>query len=311
MDNILLYLLAFLVFPGFLFTSSFGLVVSWFDRKVSALVQWRIGPPFFQPFYDLFKLWHKELIIPVSAKKTGFILAPLVGITSASLLATILGVINLNPEFQIIGDTIVILYLMIIPPLSIIWGGFTSGNPFGSLGASREIKLMMGYELPFILAIVTVFFKVGSISLGEIIQYQQVHGAMLNLPSMIIGFIVCLLCLQAKLGQVPFDISEAECEIMEGPFIEYSGPLLAIYKLMQAMLHVVLPWFLISIFWGGTSLQGLGILWSLLKFLFIITLVILIKNTNPRLRIDQAVKFFWGWVTLLALISMILMFLGY
>ena len=311
MDNFILYLVAFLIFPGFLFTSAFGLVVSWVDRKVSALVQWRVGPPFLQPFFDIFKLWHKELLIPTTARKTGFVSAPFVGIIAVTLIATMLGIINLNPEIRFIGDAIVIIYLMMIPPLAIIWGGFSSGNPLGSLGSSREIKLMMGYELPFILVIVTVFFKVGSISLGEIIQYQQVHGVMLNLPSMIIAFIVSLLCLQAKLAQVPFDISEAECEIMEGPFIEYSGPLLGIYKTTQAMLHVVVPWFLISLFWGGTMLEGWGILWSLLKFLFIITLVILVKNTNPRVRIDQAVKFFWGWVTLLALISMVLMFLGY
>ncbi|MBN2367016.1 MAG: NADH-quinone oxidoreductase subunit H [Calditrichaeota bacterium] len=311
MDNFLLYLIAFLIFPGFLFTSSFGLIVSWIDRKVSALLQWRVGPPFFQPFYDLLKLWNKELVIPSSAKTTGFIIAPFVGITAASLLATMLGVINLNPEIRFVGDAIVILYLLIIPPLAIIWGGFASGNPIGSLGANREIKMIMGYELPFIIAVATVFFKVGTISLGEIIQYQQTHGVMLNHPSMIIAFIASLLCLQAKLAEIPFDISEAECEIMEGPFIEYSGPLLGIYKVTQAMLHVVVPWFLISLFWGGTMFQGWGILWSLLKYLAIITIVILIKNTNPRLRIDQAVKFFWGWVTILAVVAMIVMFLGY
>jgi NADH-quinone oxidoreductase subunit H len=311
MDNFILYLIAFLIFPGFLFTSIFGLLVSWVDRKVSALIQWRVGPPLFQPFFDLFKLWHKELLIPTTARKTGFMIAPFIGLSATTLLATILGIINLNPEVRFIGDTIVIIYLMIIPPLAIIWGGFSSGNPMGVLGSSREIKLMMAYELPFILAIVTVFFKVGSISLGEIIEYQGVHGIMLNYPSMVIAFIVSILCLQAKLAQVPFDISEAECEIMEGPFIEYSGPLLGIFKTTQAMLHVVVPWFLISIFWGGTSFEGWGILWSFLKFIFIITLVILIKNTNPRVRIDQALKFFWGWVTLLALIAMVLMFLGY
>ncbi len=311
MENIILYLIAFLIFPGFLFTSTFGLVVSWIDRKVSALIQWRVGPPFLQSFYDVFKLWHKELLMPAAANTAGFIVAPFIGLTATTLLATILGVINLNPEVQFVGDSIVILYLMVIPPLSIIWGGFSSGNPIASLGASREIKLMMGYELPFIIAIATVFFKVGSVSLGEIIQYQQVHGAMLNHPSMIIAFLVSLLCLQAKLAQVPFDISEAETEIMEGPFLEYSGPLLCIYKITQAMLQVVIPWFLISIFWGGTFFQGWGILWAFLKYLLIITIVILIKNTNPRVRIDQAVKFFWGWVTVLALAAMVIMFLGY
>ncbi len=304
-------LLAFFIFPGLLFTGVFGLIVTWIDRKLSARLQWRVGPPLFQPFYDFLKLWHKELIIPSSSKKTGFLLAPIMGITATTLLATILGIINLNPEFRFVGDVIVILYLMIIPPLSIIWGGFSSGNPISAQGASREIKLMLGYELPFIISVVTVLFKVDSLSLGEIIQYQAVHGSLLNLPSMVLAFIVALLCLQAKLGQIPFDIAEAECELMEGPLLEYSGPALGLFKLMQSMLYVVLPWFIISLFWGGTSFQGLGILWSILKYLFIIVIVVLIKNTNPRIRIDQAVKFFWSWVTLLSVSAIILMFLGY
>ena len=311
MENILYYIIAFLIFPGFLFTGIFGMITTWIDRKVTALVQWRVGPPFFQPFSDLFKLWNKELLIPTSAKKTGFLLAPFIGVSTTTLIATILGIINLNPEFRFVGDVIVLVYLFIIPPVSIIWGGFASGNPLCVLGASREIKLMMAYELPFIIIIATVLFKVGTFSLGEIIQYQQVHGVLLQYPSMIIAFIVSLLVLQAKLGQVPFDIAEAECEIMEGPLLEYSGPSLGIYKLMNAMLYVTVPWFIISLFWGGTDLTGLNILWSLLKYLVIITVVVLIKNTNPRIRIDQAVKFFWSWGTLLALAALFLMLLGY
>ncbi|HFE64114.1 hypothetical protein B1H10_03660 [candidate division KSB1 bacterium 4484_188] len=311
MNNLLWYILAFLVFPGLLFTSVFGLVVTWVDRKVSARVQWRAGPPFLQPFYDFFKLWHKELLIPSAGKKAGFLFAPLLGLTATTLLATIIGVTNIDPEFRFVGDVVVIMYLMILPPLSIVWGGFASGNPLSILGASREIKLMLGYELPFIIAVATVLFKVGTFSLGDIIQYQQVNGVLLTQPSMILAFVVALLCLQAKLGQVPFDIAEAECEIMEGPLLEYSGPALGIFKLMQAMLYVVVPWFIISLFWGGTSFHEWGILWSLLKYLVVVVIVVLIKNTNPRIRIDQAMKFFWSWATLLAVVAMILMFLGY
>ncbi len=311
MENITQYLIAFLIFPGFLFTAAFGLITSWVDRKVTALVQWRVGPPFFQPFYDIFKLWNKELLIPSAARRAGFLLAPLIGVAATTLLATMLGIINLNPDIHFVGDVIVIIYLMVLPPLSIVWGGFASGNPISALGASREIKLMMGYELPFIIAVATVLFKVGSLSLGEIIQYQEIHGALLNHISMMAAFVVALVCLQAKLAQVPFDISEAECEIMEGPFLEYSGPALGLYKIMNAMLYVVVPWFIISLFWGGTRLEGWGILWSVLKYLLIITIVVLVKNTNPRVRIDQAVKFFWGWVTLIAAAGMVLMFLGY
>jgi NADH-quinone oxidoreductase subunit H len=311
MENYFYYILAFLIFPGFLFTSIFGLISTWVDRKVSALVQWRVGPPFFQPFYDFFKLWHKELLIPVSARKTGFLFAPFVGVTAVTLSATILGVINLNPEVRFVGDVIVLVYLFLIPPLTLVWGGFASGNPVSALGAGREIKLMMAYELPFIITLAAVLFKVGTFSLGEIIEYQQVHGILLQYPSMILAFIISLLVLQAKLGQVPFDIAEAECEIMEGPLLEYSGPPLGMYKLMNAMLYVTVPWFIISLYWGGTSFSGINILWSLIKYVIILTIVILIKNTNPRVRIDQAIKFFWGWISLIAIAALILMILGH
>ncbi len=310
MNTLWLYPLVFLVIPGFFFTSIVGLVTTWVDRKLSALVQWRVGPPFFQPFYDLFKLFHKELIIPSQARKTGFLLAPILGLTATALVATMIGVISWNPEWQFVGDVVVILYLLILPALSIVWGGFSSGNPLSILGAAREIKLLVAYELPFLIAVAMVLFRVHTFSLGEILQYQQMQGPLLSSPSFILAFVVVLLCLQAKLGQVPFDISEAECEIMEGPFLEYSGPALGIFQLTRAMLYAVLPWFVVNLFWYN-PLQGLGILYMLLKYLAVVIIIVLIKNTNPRVRIDQAVKFFWGWLTALAILAFLLMLKGY
>ncbi|MDH5684729.1 MAG: NADH-quinone oxidoreductase subunit H, partial [candidate division WOR-3 bacterium] len=106
---------------------------------------------------------------------------------------------------------------------------------------------------------------------------------------------------QAKLGYVPFDIPEAEQEIMAGPFLEYSGASLAMFRLTRAMMLFLLPLFLITLFWGGFAN-----FWAIPKFLLIVVLIVLIKNTNPRLRIDQALKFFWIGLGGLAIISMIL-----
>ena len=122
-----------------------------------------------------------------------------------------------------------------------------------------------------------------------------------------LAFLVALLCIQAKLGFVPFDIAEAETEVASGVLIEYSGALLAVWKLMQAMLLVALPLFLVMVFLGGF---GPGLWAGLGKYVLILVLLILIKNTNPRVRIDQAMKFFWVYCFLLLVIAVALAIIG-
>jgi len=122
-----------------------------------------------------------------------------------------------------------------------------------------------------------------------------------------LAFAVALLCMQAKLGFVPFDIPEAETELGSGVLMEYSGALLAIWKIMQAMMLIALPLFLVVVFLGGFGPNvwaGIG------KLVLILVIVILIKNTNPRLRIDQAMKFFWHYCTLALVIAIVLAIIG-
>ena len=126
----------------------------------------------------------------------------------------------------------------------------------------------------------------------------------------VLALIVAIMCMQAKLALVPFDMPEAETEIIGGPLIEYSGAGLAIYRLMKNMLLFVLPFFLIILFLGGLRFEGLEILSSLLKYVGLVALITIIRNTNPRVRIDQAVRFFWGPMTIMAGVAVILAFLG-
>lgn len=301
----------FLIFPGFLFTAIIGLLTSWVDRKVTALVQWRVGPPWWQNFADLVKLLGKEIIIPKGANKTLFLTAPLLGLVAVSLISSIIWLANLWPEQGFIGDVIVVLYLLAIPSLAVILGAFSSHNPLASLGASREIKLILSYELPFILAIIAVIVKTGGmLKIGDILLFQRLSGIIISSWSGIIAFIVTILCIQAKLGLVPFDMAEAETEIMAGVYIEYSGAGLAIYKLTKAMALFTFPMFLVVIFMGGIVFSGWSALWGILKYVGLLVLITLIRNTNPRVRIDQAVRFFWGPVTILAVVSVILAILG-
>jgi len=311
MDNVGFYIIAFLFFPGILFTAVIGLVFQWVDRKVSARVQWRKGPPFLQPFYDVIKLLGKELIVPRISSQTGFLLAPIIGFVGIVLVSTILWVTNLDPTRTFVGDLIVVFYFLMLPSIAIILGGASSGNPISTVGASREMKLVLGYELPFIISLLVVVFKLHTISLGNIILIQQEQGLVIGNVSVILAFLIALLCAPAKLGLPPFDMAEADTELMEGAILEYSGVALCLVKLTQSMSFFVLPVFLSLVFLGGLPFTGLHILWSILKILGIAVVFILIKNTNPRLRIDTAMKFFWGPMTLLAILAMVLAYLGY
>jgi len=304
--NIVRILFSYVIFPGFIFTAVVGLFLTWIDRKVTARIHWRVGPPWFQPYADFLKLLLKETMIPEGSSKTLFLLGPLLGLIGMSIFAVMLFNMNFNPSGSFVGDLIVIIYLLALPPIGIIIGGSASKNPLASIGASREMTQYFAYELPFLIALVSIIIKAGgSVKFGEIILAQQAQGPFLYSISGVIAGVVIFLCIQAKLSFVPFDIPEAEQEIMAGPYIEYSGVALAIYKMTRAMMLLLLPLFLISVLWGGFANW-----WAILKLLLIIVLIILVKNTNPRLRIDQALKFFWIGIGALSIIGLVLAFYG-
>ena len=290
-------------------TVALGLVASWIVRKVSAVVQYRIGPPVMQPFYDVMKLMGKETLIPRDSQQAVFIAAPLVGLAGALVLAIIL----LRTAFLILlrtpptqaafgGDIIVAIYLMVLPSLALIFGSSASASPHAAVGTGREMKLVMGYELPLVLAFVVVIIKTGGTLNLAVIGANTTVFSISNM----LAFLAALFCVQAKLGFVPFDIAEAETELGSGVLMEYSGPLLAVWKVMQAALLVVLPLFLVMVFLGGFGTGLAGALAGIGKYVLVLVLIILIKNTNPRVRIDQAMKFFWVYCSLALVVAVAL-----
>ena len=306
----MIYVIYLLVF-GFLLTAVIGLVASWIDRKVTARVQYRVGPPLLQPLIDIIKLLGKETLIPAGASKTTFLLAPVIGFGSVVLVSTLLWVNDIKIGQGFIGDLIVVIYLLAIPSISIIMGGFASANPLASIGASREMKLVLGYELPFVLALLVPIIKSGySIRLGDILLSQAQNGVVVGSASGVLALIVVIMCVQAKLALVPFDIPEAETELAGGAIIEYSGSALALYRIMKNMLLFTLPFFVMIMFMGGLRFDGIHLLYGILKYVGLVALITVIRNTNPRVRIDQAVRFFWGPMTVVAIIAVILAFRG-
>ncbi|MCX6844120.1 MAG: NADH-quinone oxidoreductase subunit H [candidate division WOR-3 bacterium] len=296
---------AFVVFPGFAFTATMGLVLTWVDRFVSARVQWRKGPPLYQPFADMLKLMLKQTVVPAGASKVTFLFAPILGFAAMCVTAVLLFYVNFFPQDSFVGDLIVLVYLFALPPIAVIIGASASRNPLSAVGASREMTLYLGYELPFLLALaVPVIRTGGAIRLGDLVLAQQAGGPFLYSVSGAIAAVIVLICIQAKLGYPPFDIAEAEQEIMSGVLIEYSGVPFAMFRLTKAMMFFLMPCFLVTVFWGGLTSW-----WAILKFLAIAVLVILIKNTNPRFKIEHALRFFWFILGGLGIVAVILAFM--
>ena len=288
-----------------------GLVLRWVDRRVTAMVQWRVGPPWYQPMVDVLKLMGKENMMPVTARGTGFLLAPVIALSATAVAAVILWRAVAQPEAGFLGDLIVVIYLLMLPALMTILGASASGNPHAAVGAGREMKLLLSYELPLLLAMLVAVAQSGwTFRLGSLIQAQAASPVLLSISGAL-ATIVAIICMQAKLGQVPFDLAEAECEIMSGVYVEYSGPSLAMFLMTRAMLLALMPLLLIIVFWGGLNS---GAWWGSLtfagKYVALIVLVTLIRNTNPRLRIDQTVRFFWFRLTPVGVLAVILALYG-
>ena len=277
------------------------------------MVQFRKGPPILQPFYDFFKLvLVKETILPKKGSPLIFLLAPVFSIFGATMAAVfiLLPLFNITTGFK--GDLLVIFYLLTIPSFSYIIGSLASGNPLAAVGGSREMKLILSYELTFLLVVAGIIMKCGQqFDLNSIIQTQKAASPFIGSLSGVILFIVAIFCIQAKLALVPFDIPEAETEITEGIFIEYCGAPYGLIKLTKYIMFFILPSLLIAMLLGGFRFDGIHILWSILKVVGIVLLLTLIRNTNPRIKIKQAIKFFLIWMNLLAIVAIILISFGY
>ena len=309
-----------IVFPGFLFCCIIGLWLAGIDRKAVARMQKRKGPPLLQPTYDFFKLTGKETIIPDNASRRVYLAAPVVGLVSLIVTALFLPVMGMPSVFGGKADLIVVLYLLTIPALAMIIGGSASGSPYAGVGLSREMVAVIAYELPLIIVLITVGKKVGmaadgsmSFSLDAISAFQQQSGSIITNWAMIPAALAMLLIIPCKVGSHPFDVAEAETEICEGLITEYSGTPLAIFKLSHAIKMFIMTWLFAVLFLGGlttgnTALDAL----ILVVICSLVTLVCMsfVKAITARIKVEQLFKFFWGFVTVLSLISMILVWIG-
>lgn len=310
-----------LIFPGGLFAIILGLFLTGLDRKIYARLQRRVGPPIYQPCIDVIKLSQKETMVPRTANLTAFRLAPLLGFAGMLAAVAIIPVVGIYSGLYQSGDLLVVLYLLSTPALALIIGASASGSPYSAVGLSREVTMVLAYEIPLLVVFLTVGMRVGMamggtavFSLSGIVNYQLSKGALLFDLPMLPAFLAFLCCIPGTLGVVPFDIPEAETEITEGPLLEYSGIGLAMFKLTGGLKTSVLSALAVALFFP----QGLGSFWLVNLLWFIVKCVVvtfftvtLVRATRARMRLDQAYKFYLIVPTALALISLIFTMLSF
>lgn len=313
-----------IIFPGFVFSTIFGVFLAGLDRKIVARMQRRRGPKLTIGFYDFIKLVGKDTIIPRNASETLFIMAPIVALISISVIPAFIPVFNFS-LFGNIADIIVIIYLLTIPSVALIVGGMASASPLASIGVSREVVAMVAYELPLIATLLAVCKKAGMIlgtgtafSLSSIIQAQEASGSFLTTISLIPAAIAFMIILPAKVGVAPFDQAEAETEICEGPLAEYSGIHLGLFKLTHNVKIYVMSSLFVALFLGNLGIRTGNVAVDLLvNILVMIALVIIVstvclsltRGLMARYKIHQMFKFYWTVPTVLALLSYVLVLL--
>lgn len=290
--------------------------VVFLERRVLGRFQSRLGPnrvgPFgaLQPIADLLKLVFKEDVVPAQADRLVFFMAPIVMVVPALALTA---VIPYGKNTYVANLNVGILFAIAITSLSslgIFMAGWSSSNRFATLGAMRGVAMLVSYEVPMVLSLVGVLLMGSTLSLVGVVEAQRIPFALLQ-P---LGFLVFFIAAMAEMNRAPFDIVEADSEIVSGYHTEYSGVKWGMFQLAEYGAMTVSSAVMVTVFLGGWQNpfvpQGWpqvlpSHLWFLLKLGFVLFLLIWVRATIPRLRVDQIMGFAWKALFPLALLNLV------
>jgi NADH-quinone oxidoreductase subunit H len=283
----------------------------YFERKVIGWMQMRIGPNRVGPFgllqsvADVTKLLIKEDTIPSKAERQLFILAPIITfIPSFVVIATL----PFTDKLYFADLNVGVLYYVALSGIStigIVLGGWASNNKYALLGGMRSAAQMISYEIPLVISVTGCIMMAGSMNLRTIVEWQSGGFWHWNFLPQIIGFVVFVIAGVSELNRTPFDLPEAESELVAGYHVEYSGFRFAFFMLAEYVYVFAIASLTTILFLGGWHAPfGFldfipGILWFLLKFSFIVFFLFWLRATMPRVRVDQLMGF--GWKVLLPL----------
>lgn len=305
--------------------SLFGMVYRGVDRKLVAHMQGRVGPPVVQPFRDVQKLLMKESIIPEGAVSWLFNAAPFICLITSALLLLYIPMFGLQALLGGFGDALLVVYLLILPSLALAVGGFASSSPFATVGAQREMVILMSYEFPLAVAIVTLGWRIGQATTANPFMFATIAGYPiwgLVGPLGVLGTLILLFTLlvatSGKGAKVPFDMAEAETEIAGGILVEYSGRNLCLFYVADIIKSFAMSALVVALFipYNLSPLVGIGTpvaagivdgLFFLVKVFAVMFISIsVIRAAMARFKISQASWIYIIGLTLISLVGLIL-----
>jgi len=305
-----------------------GLFYKGIDRKLAARMQARVGPPIRQPFMDFFKLMIKENIVPENAVSWIFNGAPIMALVVSITILFYLPIGNITPLLSGYGDIILIAYLLTIPAIGMVVGGFASGSPYANVGAQREMVMIMSYELPLVTTIIAIGWKLSqaypqlNVFSLAIINTHPIWGLVgpLGFVGTILLFVTLAMVTPGELSKIPFDVPEAETELAGGLLVEYSGRNLALFSLADAVKTIVMVSLTVVLFFpyniahlfalNGVFAIIVDSLFFLVKlFLIMFMEVTFIRVAAARLKIDQVSYAYWVPLSIIGLLGLALIFL--
>lgn len=329
-----------LIFPGIFFITFLALLWEWADRKIYARLQNRMGPlhtgwrGILQPLMDFLKLLGKEDLTPRKANKRGFAAVPVVMLVLSLLLCMFLPIIDVNPSaagvqgiISFEGDLILVLFISTLMAFTIILAGYFSSNVFGQTGAARTGMLLISFEIPLILSVVTPAVLTGSLRIATI---MYTLGSLPAWYALLLAgpLVIFLIAIQAELERIPFDVSHAETEIVHGWQVEFSGKKLAMIHMAEDIMLVSGVGLAVTLFLGGPYLleyiplplfqtfgsamatSWFGFIYYTLVFMFKSLLIILLlsnmRTLFARWRIDQIVHAAWRYIVPISLVWLVL-----
>lgn len=295
---------------GFISVSAMFLI--WWERKISALIQNRMGPMIvgwhgtLQAVADSLKLLLKENIVPTGADKMVWWLAPFFVVVPAVMAFL---AIPFGKNLIVYDLNVGILFVTSITSvcvLGVFMAGWGSNNKYSLLGGMRAAAQIISYEIPLLLSIVVVIMETGTLSMQGIVHAQE-HGWFILKPNLAVAFLIYLISATAEVNRVPFDIPEAESELGAGYHTEYSGMKFAMFFVAEYTNLFIVSAVASTLFLGGWQGPFLpSVFWFLIKAYGIIFLLMWVRWTLPRVRMDQMMGFAWKVLTPLALLNLLI-----